>query len=569
MLIFSTFVCIIILLIWRNYKMAKKSRFFWCFCLIIVAAGFAFSQNRYALVIGNGNYKSREISALTNPVNDATDMAAVMKDLGYNVTLKTNVGLRDMMDSVQDFSMNLKRSSDNEGFFWFAGHGLSVRGIHYMLPVDVDPVNDNIIARGSFSVDDLMEEIGNARNRTNLIVIDACRNTLLPGGSRNVGTRGLSILAADDYRISGNKIVYSTMAGRTAADGLPGSRNSPFAQAFIENIKNPESFDDVFLDIANETMRLTRGDQQPYSMGTFAVKSYMISPPAPAPVAAAPAAPVAAAAPVAPQPSTEPARVSPSPPKEPKAPKTPLDPTTFTLDRKKVMSLGVAPFFGGSPGNKEGSGGLINNGVAFGGSLQLNFYEKYRDYDETFYLPNSFYFSSSLVIQRNRAIHSKDGNFSQDLDGKVNFTSGIFGLGASWKIRLGASQRFILNIGPSFELFIVNGSINQNEIMVPNPSRYTFIYKNDDKGDSEKPLGSDSVLMVSPGFGLHTGISYRLNQLISLDLGLDYKMPFTYDRQIHVAEKVTSTDLYNYHNEIPFRYDKLSINLGVTFWWPR
>jgi len=302
--------------------MSRIQKSFWfVFLLVFVGGGFLFAQNRYALVIGNGRYQSRDISPLANPANDATDMAAVLKELGYNVTLRTNAGLRDMLDALRDFSLDLRRSSENEGFFWFAGHGLSVRNIHYMLPVDVDPVNDNIIARGSVSVDDLMEEIGNARNKTNLIVIDACRNTLLPGGSRNVGSRGLAVLAADDYRVSGNKIVYSTMAGRTAADGVPGSRNSPFAQAFISNIKNPESFDDLFLDIANETMRLTRGDQQPYSMGTFAVKSYTINPLPPA--AAAPAAaPVAAyQAPVAPLPAPESPSVTPKPPKEPRPPK--------------------------------------------------------------------------------------------------------------------------------------------------------------------------------------------------------------------------------------------------------
>jgi len=276
---------------------------------LICAGSLLFSaDNRFALVIGNGNYRDRNISALANPVNDATDVAASLNGLGYDVTLKTNVNLREMIDAIEAFSFNLRRSPDSEGFFWFAGHGLSVRGIHYLLPVDVDPVNDNIIARGSYSVDDLMEEIGTARNRTNLVVIDACRNTLLPGGNRSVGTRGLTVLSADDYRVAGNKIVYSTMAGRTAADGVPGSRNSPFAQAFISNINKPESFDDVFLDIANDTMLLTRGDQQPYAMGSFAVKSYSIYPLQV--IAAAPQGAVEAQArPLAPQPlPVQPAR---------------------------------------------------------------------------------------------------------------------------------------------------------------------------------------------------------------------------------------------------------------------
>ncbi|MDR1249531.1 MAG: caspase family protein [Treponema sp.] len=124
-----------------------------------------------------------------------------------------------------------------------------------------------------------MEEIEKASNKTNLIVIDiidACRNRLLPGNSsrsRSIGSRGLSVLSINDARIKGNKIVYSTAAGKTAADGAAGSRNSPFAEAFLRHINSPQTFDDAFIDISQETMRLTRGEQEPYSMGTFAVKS--------------------------------------------------------------------------------------------------------------------------------------------------------------------------------------------------------------------------------------------------------------------------------------------------------
>ena len=244
------------------------------------ASNLLFAQNRYALVIGNNDYLDSTIANLQNPVNDASDVAAVLSDLGYNVTLKTNVTLREMIRVVKEFSSNLRIKSDNEGFFWFAGHGLSVRGLHYMLPVDVDPVDDGIIARSSYSVDELLDEIGSSRNKTNLIVIDACRNSLMPGQpSRDFrGGRGLTVLSIDDYRITGNKIIYSTMAGKTAADGLPGARNSPFAQAFISQIVKPEPFDDLFLDIVNETFRLTNGNQQPYSMGNFAIKSYTLYP---------------------------------------------------------------------------------------------------------------------------------------------------------------------------------------------------------------------------------------------------------------------------------------------------
>jgi hypothetical protein len=248
------------------------------FCFLV--SGIVSAQNRYALVIGNNGYQN-EVTPLNNPVNDAEDIAGAARELGYEVTLLKNVTLEQMLRAVDQFSINLSRSAESEGFFWFAGHGLSVREQHYLLPINVNPESDNMITRTSYSVDELMGEIEKAGNKTNLIVIDACRNRLLPGNSnrsRSVGSRGLAVLSLDDARIKGNKIVYSTAAGKTAADGAAGSRNSPFAEAFLHHINSPQTFDDAFIDISTETMRLTRGEQEPYSMGTFAVKSYSLSP---------------------------------------------------------------------------------------------------------------------------------------------------------------------------------------------------------------------------------------------------------------------------------------------------
>jgi hypothetical protein len=247
------------------------------FCLLV--SGTLFAQNRYALVIGNNDYQN-EVTPLNNPANDAEDIAAAIRDMGYEVVLQKNVTLDQMIRAVDQFTTSLSRNADSEGFFWFAGHGLSVKEQHYLLPINVNPDNDNMIFRTSYSVDELMGEIERANNKTNLIVIDACRNRLLPGNSsrsRSVGSRGLVVLSLDDARIKGNKIVYSTLAGKTAADGAAGSRNSPFAEAFLHNIRSPQTFDDAFIDISQETLRLTRGEQEPYSMGTFAVKSYSLN----------------------------------------------------------------------------------------------------------------------------------------------------------------------------------------------------------------------------------------------------------------------------------------------------
>jgi len=519
-----------------------------CFVLIFLfITGFLSSaENRYALIIGVGNYRDRSIPSLSNPPNDAADVAAVLKELGYDVTLKTNIGLRDMINAVRDFTGNLRQNTDTEGFFWFAGHGLSIRGVHYLLPQDVDASDEAIIARGSYSVDELMEEIEATRNRTNLIVIDACRNNFLPGAgsSRSTVSRGLAVLSRDDYRIKGNKIVYSTMAGRTAADGLPGSRNSPFAQAFIANIKSPEIFDDVFLDIANETLRLTRGEQEPYSMGTFAVKSYSINLQQAAVRDITPIKPSETASPST---SVETARVNPNMPASRPAS------SDLNLDGRKVFSFQVAPAFYGTtfrdPGGSE-------RAFSVNGNVRFNFYESYGNYGNFFFIPNSFFVSVDVYqsklkydISYNGYPISSDSVIVGDFSCEDRYLGAILGLGTSWKIRIDQSQRFMANFGLSFEFFLVSGktSAESDNIDVYVFNGISYVYA------SSMPMSlSIKDSLIKPGIGLHGGIGFRFSRLISLDLSIIFKTPFG-----------------GFKDAKDFSLNNFGGTLGVTFWWPR
>ena len=490
------------------------------FLFVLTGSGFS-AENRYALVIGNGAYKDNDITNLANPANDAADIAEVMKDLDYNVTLRTDIGLRDMLSAVRAFSADLKKNPENEGFFWFAGHGLSVKGVHYLLPVDVDPFDDDTIPRTSYSVDDLMEEIEKAGNVTNLIVIDACRNNVIPG-SRSVAGRGLAVLSRDDYRVRGNKLVYSTMAGMTAADGLPGSRNSPFAQAFIDNIKTPEPFDDVFLDIANETLSLTRGVQEPYALGAFAVKSYAINPQASREAAAAQQAAVQAAIQAA---------LANMTPKR--------DYAEFKLDGQKLMNLSV--MVSGYPSSIKANG--MGAGVSFA------FYEKYGKYGDFFYIPNSFFFSADFYRDI-RDIKSQVDFLPND--GQERYTGGIFGIGALYKIRLDSNQRFIVNFGPSIEMFLASAQFYYGD------DRMLYSSKDGKKNETR--------FIAAPGLGLQGGLSFRISRLISMDLGFSWKQSLFGSKELGLyADYGLGGIRYLVFNDKVLPYS-IGANLGISFW---
>lgn len=59
------------------------------------------TEKRLALVIGNGTYKNT--TPLVNPVNDAIDTAAALRELGFEVLSATNADKRQMEQLMREF----------------------------------------------------------------------------------------------------------------------------------------------------------------------------------------------------------------------------------------------------------------------------------------------------------------------------------------------------------------------------------------------------------------------------------------------------------------------------------
>jgi uncharacterized caspase-like protein len=117
---------------WRRQLLAL------CAAVLAAAWGWAhaatdFSGKRVALVVGNGKYST---APLKNPVNDARAMARSLQELGFEVTLRENSGLRDLALAVRKFGSAITPGS--AAVFYFAGHGMQVRGRNYLVPVDAD-----------------------------------------------------------------------------------------------------------------------------------------------------------------------------------------------------------------------------------------------------------------------------------------------------------------------------------------------------------------------------------------------------------------------------------------------
>ncbi len=189
-------------------------------------------RRRVALVIGNGDYRSAP--RLTNPTNDAADMSAALRKLGFDVVDGKNLDRRGMDDAIRTFGRKLDRA-DLAAFF-YAGHGLQVAGKNYLVPIDARLERPGDLALDAVDVGVVLAQM-EAEQRVNLIFLDACRdNPLARSLARSLGARSASVgqgLASIQSAL-GTMIVYATQPDNVALDGE--GRNSPFTAALLKHI---------------------------------------------------------------------------------------------------------------------------------------------------------------------------------------------------------------------------------------------------------------------------------------------------------------------------------------------
>lgn len=250
-------------------------------------------ESRLALVIGNASYKS---SPLANPVNDARLMEAALKEAGFTVIKAENASIREMRRLVRDFGDRLK-ASGGVGLFYFAGHGLQVRGENYLVSVDSDIRNEDEVADDAINANVILEKMQTAGNRMNLIILDACRNNPFAVRTRNSAS-GLATMNAP----SGSLVAYSTAPGSVASDGT--GSNGLYTMHLARAIRQAGlPVEEVFKQVRAAVRRDSSNQQTPWE--NTALEGQFYFRPAVQPAAApAPAAPVAAPAPApAPGPS--------------------------------------------------------------------------------------------------------------------------------------------------------------------------------------------------------------------------------------------------------------------------
>jgi hypothetical protein len=220
----------------------------------------ATTERRVALVIGNSSYANAPV--LPNTVNDARDMVAALRKVGFEVVDGVDLDKRGMDQAVTRFA-RLAQDAD-AAMFYYAGHGLQFNGENYLVPVEARVEDEIGVQYETTRLNDVVTALNFSRG-VKIMVLDACRNNpFVTQLAKRQGTRSFSVGTglAPVARAQGMVIAYATQANDVAADGT--GRNSPFTAALVREIDQPGvEVATVFRRVQKSVYDATNGRQTP------------------------------------------------------------------------------------------------------------------------------------------------------------------------------------------------------------------------------------------------------------------------------------------------------------------
>ena len=233
-----------------------------CFFLICLPFFAAAEGRKLALVVGNEAYE--HLPGLATPAADAQEMSKALRDLGFEVTLLTDVGpevFQAVMGSFAD------QSKDAETvLFYYSGHAFQKDGVNHLVPVNASLTDAAAVDRETWRLDDIAAQLKGGQGQL-LLLIDACRDNPVPDAV--LGASGGAGLAQFDGG-AGTFVAFATSPGAVAFDSQNGSKNSPFTSALLAHIATPDqSISDLMIKVRNDVNDMTGGKQTPWEQSSL------------------------------------------------------------------------------------------------------------------------------------------------------------------------------------------------------------------------------------------------------------------------------------------------------------
>ena len=234
--------------------------------LATLTGNAALAERRVALVIGNSAY--RNATTLANTVNDATAIATMFRNVGFDVVdLRQDVGVLDFKRALREF-MNTARNADI-AVVYYAGHGIESAGTNYLIPVDAKLASDYDAEDEAVSLDRIVLALQPAV-RLRLIILDACRdNPFMRKMQRTLATRAVANgLAKVEPASTDTLIAFAAKAGSISYDGT--GPNSPFTTALVKYLAVPGLDIRIALGrVRDDVVKTTANRQEPFVYGSL------------------------------------------------------------------------------------------------------------------------------------------------------------------------------------------------------------------------------------------------------------------------------------------------------------
>ena len=222
------------------------------------AQTWANTERRVALVIGNASYSKLP---LKNPVNDATDIAESLRGVGFKVIERYDITTKQIGATLREFKSVIRPG--DVVLFYYAGHGLQIRGENYLPAVDADIDSEEDVPLHSLSTKQILDILAESKSSMNMVFLDACRDNPFASKFRTL-SRGLSRENAP----TGTLISFATRPGSVASDGS--GRNGLYTSVLLQQFNEKNQPIEVLLKRVTSTVKqLSQGKQEPWMEGSI------------------------------------------------------------------------------------------------------------------------------------------------------------------------------------------------------------------------------------------------------------------------------------------------------------
>jgi tetratricopeptide (TPR) repeat protein len=228
------------------------------------APAAATTLRRVALIIGNGAYKN--VHQLDNPPRDARLIADTLRDVGFQtVTLANDLTRDQFFEALHAFASEAETA--DWAVVYYAGHGLEIGGVNYLVPVDARFASDRDAEKEAVALEQVIAAVAGAR-KLRLVMLDACRNNpFAPTMQRTIALKLVEKGLSNIEPGAGFMVVYAAKHGETALDGE--GLDSPFAVAVARDLREPRIEVRKLFDIVRDDVwTLTKHQQQPFTYGS-------------------------------------------------------------------------------------------------------------------------------------------------------------------------------------------------------------------------------------------------------------------------------------------------------------